>query len=165
MIDLRRERLHFSFFSLFFFLSISPCFMMCLISSHALLRQPYDNEPENRMQERRLFQRGLVQDARRAIRRPQRRRRREVSFVRSHWSRLAFKHTLETLEQFGASVSLLQTSSGLPSRKSNTGLPAYVPLDTCVHFLGDERCTYKKPPHDSVCAIRKPAASPQAHLS
>jgi hypothetical protein len=27
--------------------------------------------------------------------------------------------------------------------------------DTCIHFHGDERCIYKKPPHDTVCAIRK----------
>ncbi|EAQ86871.1 predicted protein [Chaetomium globosum CBS 148.51] len=41
-----------------------------------------------------------------------------------------------------------------PHRHSNAiQVSPYCKLHTCIHFHGDERCVYKKPSHDSVCAI------------
>ncbi|KAH6851165.1 hypothetical protein B0I37DRAFT_129918 [Chaetomium sp. MPI-CAGE-AT-0009] len=44
--------------------------------------------------------------------------------------------------------------NGLHHRHSNAiQVSPYCKHHTCVHFHGDERCVYKKPSHDSVCAI------------
>ncbi|KAK3297894.1 uncharacterized protein B0H64DRAFT_133774 [Chaetomium fimeti] len=44
--------------------------------------------------------------------------------------------------------------TGLLHRHSNPiQVSPYCKHHTCVHFHGDERCVYKKPSHDSVCAI------------
>jgi hypothetical protein len=40
---------------------------------------------------------------------------------------------------------------------SSINQSTHLSVDTCIHFHGDERCVYKKPPHDTVCAIRKQA--------
>ncbi|KAK4040350.1 hypothetical protein C8A01DRAFT_15758 [Parachaetomium inaequale] len=36
---------------------------------------------------------------------------------------------------------------------SSIQVSPYCKQHTCIHFHGDERCVYKKPPHDTVCAI------------
>ncbi|KAK4102026.1 hypothetical protein N658DRAFT_412287, partial [Parathielavia hyrcaniae] len=45
--------------------------------------------------------------------------------------------------------------SGLHHRHSNGSIQVspYCKQHTCIHFHGDERCIYKKPPHDTVCPI------------
>lgn len=48
---------------------------------------------------------------------------------------------------------------GTPAHDAST--LTYIGTDTCIHFHGDERCIYQKPPHDTVCAIRKTTGGPK----
>ncbi|KAL2129319.1 hypothetical protein VTI74DRAFT_7947 [Chaetomium olivicolor] len=57
------------------------------------------------------------------------------------------------------------SSPGLHHRHSSNSIlvSKYCKQHTCAHFLGDERCLYKKPPHDSVCAIHAKCPVPNCN--
>ncbi|KAK3304082.1 uncharacterized protein B0T15DRAFT_229234 [Chaetomium strumarium] len=53
-----------------------------------------------------------------------------------------------------------------PHDRHSTGplqVSPYCKQHTCIHFYGDERCIYKKPPHDTVCAIHARCPVPNCY--